>query len=127
MAASGLITVGNHAPVVIFSTSVNGQSPPAMLEAAGYTKWTFMIDGTFTGASATIVGTIDRNTSGYIGQRSAPTGTNWFTLSPVSGGGVNPLTSSTQQLQYNNPLIAVSVVVSGITAGTVIVLGYAVR
>lgn len=97
-----------------------------MLEAVGYTRWTFMIDGSFAGASVTILGTIDRLTAGYLGQKTAPTGTNWFVLSPVSGGGQNPLTATNQQLQYNNPLLAVSANVTALTSGSVTVLGFAV-
>ena len=125
------VSVGNKGPVLLASTSAASlTTAPMMLEAFRLHKWNFALSGTFTGYSVAIQGTIDPNTSGYLGGPT-PTGTSWFLLSgPSQQGGegveANPLTTTTMSLQYDGQLKAVRAVITGTAqTGTVYVYGFA--
>ena len=117
-----------------------------MTEAKGFAKWEFSLNGTFTGYSVALYGTIDPgvitfpSAGPYLSGPSAPTvgypipgaaNSSWFLLpSPAdqtgAGTETNPLVATGVSLYFQGPLTAVGCVATGSSqTGTVIVLAMA--
>jgi hypothetical protein len=139
--ASPILSVGNSGPVLLGTVtaaqviSAPVTSAPLMLEARRMKKWQFMLGGTFANFSVLINGTIDANTSGFIGYANTPPNSNWFpipgqTVQSGTGLEVNPLTLVTQSLTYGGTLFAVQFVASQAQSqtatGTCLIFGLAV-
>lgn len=137
---SGIVSVGNSGPVLlgtVTAAQVNSApvtSGPLMLEARRMKKWIFSLGGVFTNFSVMIQGTIDANTSGFIGYPNTPPNANWFLLPAASaqtGAGIeaNPLTSTIMSLTYSSSLLAVRFVATsvGTATGTALIFGFAVE
>lgn len=121
-AEQGLVRIGSSGPKTILTTSAAlADSGPQCQEGKFWTRWSFSLAGTFTGYSVQLYGTLD-------GATAAGTGNNWFTLpAPAEQGGTgtvaNPLTNTSQSMQYAAPLLAVRAVATGTAqTGTVAVL-----
>jgi hypothetical protein len=154
--SAGLVTVGSHGGVVLatftsgasaFTTgnaitaygtttgaSMN-DSGIMMLEAGGFTKWNFSVIGTTTSFGVTVLGTLDATNANFSVVNDGTTGTvnasSWFildapTVAAGTGAVANPITLTTQSLQFSGPLVAIRVILSTVVVGGQIkVLGFA--
>lgn len=154
--SAGLVTVGSHGGVVLatftsgasaFTTgsavagygaltgATMNDSGIMMLEAGGFTKWNFSVIGAPTSFGVTILGTIDATNASFGVTNDGTSGciasSSWFILdAPASqtgtGGQANPITSTTQSLQFSGPLVAIRIILSTVVVGTSLkVLGFA--
>ncbi len=126
---------GNARAKQVVTLSAGTDTGPFMLEAKGFKNWffTFFGNGTITGGSVTVYGTIDEATSGVMAP-VAPMGYalptfvsagNWFPLLAPSEQAVaaaseaNPVTvfNGTQLTMFNRGLYAVRLVANAYTGG----------
>lgn len=123
---AGLVRMGSQGGKPILVTSIaSADSGATCQEAKYFTRWRFQLAGTFTGYSVQLYGTLDANTAKGLAA-------NWFPLdSPAvqsgTGNVANPLTNTTQSMQYDGPLQAARAVATGTAqTGTVTVLAEAI-
>ena len=117
---AGLVRINKP---ILTTSGASADSGPTCLEGKNWRNWTFTIEGTFSGYSATWYGTNDPNTAGSLPGTppvlvNAITNANWFIIpgeATQSGTGIeaNPQTDITQSLSYDRPLLAVRCVITG--------------
>jgi hypothetical protein len=126
---AGLVRINK---AILTTSGASADSGATCQEAKAWRNWTFTVEGTFTGYTATWYGTNDPKTAGTLPGAATPpfpgdwggvvaitpTQANWFlipaeAIQTGTGVEVNPLTSTVQSLSYDRPLLAVRCVIAG--------------